>query len=243
MTDEEFFERLLANPADSSPAFVAAWKGNPEREKQRAEVLRMEQMIRLELDTVPLREELYQKLFDSRAAAHRPAGTPTAANDGSFLRRGLLIAASLVVAVGILWPYQTSRKTELVDQVFEHVYRESAYLERQEALPFAEVNTVLAKIVDAELLPTAEMLAQKLTFADDCEIDKVRGFHLVMKGQYGPVTVFVIPNSPVASGFNFGDRRFQGMVLPTDAGNVVVVGEQREPIQEYRNLISSNLRW
>jgi hypothetical protein len=243
MTDQDFLERLFANPADSSAAFVAAWKGNPERQRQREEVLRMEQMIQLELDSVPFPEHLHQKLLDSWAAAAPPAGTRSAANDGSFLRRGLLVAACLVVAVGIIWSDQTSRRAALVDQVFEHVYRESAYLEQEDALPFADVNTILTNIVGAEFLPTPEMLAQKLTFADDCEIDKVRGFHMVMKGRYGAVTVFVIPNSPVRSGFNFNDERFQGMVLPTDTGNLVVVGEQQEPIQEYRSLITNNLRW
>jgi hypothetical protein len=53
----------------------------------------------------------------------------------------------------------------------------------------------------------------------------------------------VIPNEPIDSELSISDERFEGMITPTEHGNLVVVGEKDEAIQMYSNLLAANINW
>lgn len=244
MNDQQFHERLLANPEDSSADFHAALLARPDREAQRAEARAFEQELRRELLSVSGPAELRQKLLNpAQLEAERGRSWLLAANAGSFLRRALPVAACLLVALGIAW-YDGARRNNVLEQeIFDHVYREAAFLERDQVLPFVQVNTLMGKVVGASFDPSTEMQQLQVTYADDCWVARHISFHLIMKGKIGAISVMMIPNSPVSTEFDIGDERFQGLVTPTSGGNLVVIGEKQESIREYQDLLSHNLHW
>jgi hypothetical protein len=245
MNDQQFHERLLANPEDNTSDFLAALHDRPDREALRAEVRGFEQQLRHELLAVSAPPELRQKLLDPVAleAAGHGSRWFAAANADSFMRRALPVAACLLVALGIVWFNGLRSNAQLEQEIFDHVYREAAFLERDQVLALTQVNSLMGAIVGASFEPGAEMDQLEVTYADDCWIARHISFHLIMKGKKGAVSVMMIPNSPVSSEFGIGDERFQGLVTPTSGGNLVVIGEKQEAIREYQDLLSHNLHW
>ena len=55
--------------------------------------------------------------------------------------------------------------------------------------------------------------------------------------------MFVIQNSPVNNEFQIRDERFDGLVVPMEQGNLVLVGEDGEDLEQAKNLFTDNLEW
>lgn len=54
---------------------------------------------------------------------------------------------------------------------------------------------------------------------------------MVVEGDVGPVTVMMLPASPVRVQYLINDGRFNGLVMPAGEGSVAVVGEKGESLQ------------
>lgn len=243
MNDIEFSERLFANPQDDSADFLAALQGNPAREAQRASAREFDALLRRELTSVAGPLELRQKLLKPADLSAARSHKEHQAANASWFRRALPVAACLVVAIGLGIYGNTSQNTELEAEIFAHVYREAGLFNRTEVLGMPAINAKLDEVLGASLKDAGTGADMKVTYADDCWIAKQIAVHMIMRGENGPVSVMMIPNTPVDSEFNIGDERFEGLVTPTAAGNLVVIGEKQEAIAEYRNLVSANLKW
>ena len=251
LSREEFSQRLLANPQDDSPEFQANWQGDAARTAERDRVREFDTRLRYTLCEVNAPADLKQKLLDPTSLASSEAATGNSANAGWFsLRRILPVAACLLLAIGILLLDQGKRSADtraaLSEEILAHVYNELAFLEFQQALPLQLVNTTMDEAIHAKLaLDNKDMGDMKVTYASDCWVARHISFHLIMKGRNSPVSVLIIPNPPVDSEFDIADERFEGLVTPTSGGNLVVIGEKhkREPIHEYRTLLTHNLHW
>ena len=53
----------------------------------------------------------------------------------------------------------------------------------------------------------------------------------------------VINNSPVSGEYSFHDDRFNGIVVPMGEGNMVLVGERNEDLEQYKTLFADNIDW
>ena len=80
--------------------------------------------------------------------------------------------------------------------------------------------------------------------AKPCEIlPAYESAHLVLQGSQGAISVIVINNSPVDVEFSIRDDRFEGIVLPMEQGNMILVGEKNEDLSQYASLFSENVEW
>jgi hypothetical protein len=210
----------------------------------------LDELIRRELLSVSAPAELRQKLLQPELLAPRARGwfgvvATNGANDSVF-RRLLPVAASLVIALGIaFWSTDFSAgRDALADEIFSHIYLEGQLDNANAAIiPLATVNTRLENWMGAHL-DEADMEDLKVTFAKDCWVAKQMAFHMIMKGETGAITVMMIPNEGgAASEFNISDDTYSGLVTPTDGGYLVVIGNKREPLTAYRNLLSGKLEW
>jgi hypothetical protein len=243
MNDREFTERLLANPQDSSAEFVAALQEAPGREALRADAHSFDLLLRRTLGQVTASAELRQTLLNpAQMEAAKSRREHAAAND-SVIRRMLPVAACLVVALGVAFYSRVSQNAALEAEIFDHVYREAMFLDNQQVIAMPDVNTKLDQVLNAQFATGKDAAKMQVTYADDCWVARQITFHMIMRGTNGAVSVMMIPNTPVDSEFSIGDERFDGMVTPTAAGNLVVIGEKQEAIAEYRNLVSDNLKW
>ena len=80
--------------------------------------------------------------------------------------------------------------------------------------------------------------------AKPCEIlPAYQSAHLVLEGSHGAVSVIVINNSPVDVEFNIRDDLFNGIVVPMEQGNMILVGEKNEDLNQFASMFSGNVEW
>lgn len=206
----------------------------------------LDELIRRELLSVSAPADLRQKLLQPERLQPARAWFGLAANEG-FFRRILPVAACLVVALGIAYWGVNDRHAMLEHEIFEHMYLEGQLDNANAAeIPLATVNTRMKQWMGAHLDMSTADPDLKVTFAKDCWVAKQMSFHMIMKGETGAVTVMMIPDKEGAVGereFNISDAMYSGVVTPTEGGYLVVVGNRREPLTAYRNLLSGKLEW
>ena len=77
-----------------------------------------------------------------------------------------------------------------------------------------------------------------------CEIlPAYESAHLVLEGSQGAVSLIVINNSPVDVEFSIRDERFIGIVVPMEQGNMILVGEKNEDLNQFASMFSKNVEW
>jgi len=245
MNEQQFLERAHANPHDDSAEFLAAVAQSPQRQQLLAELLKFDGALKAGLASVKPPASLCQALLDIPEGSLHPDSGVAAAND-SFCRRNFRYAAGLVIALGIIGIYNQGEANPLEEMVFSHIYSEMDFLEDDTPVSLDNVNFIMAALVGNEFQSSPDMQNLQINVTKDCYVDFINGLqavHIVMQGEVGPVTVMVIPNTPVASEFAIADGRFEGVISPTPGGNLVVVGEKSESIQQYSSLLAANINW
>lgn len=244
MNEQQFLERAHANPNDDAPDFLDALAGNPQREALVADLKALDSRLKAGLETINAPDHLKQALLEIPENEH-PGTVGEAAND-PWWRRNVQYAAALVVAVGVLAIVMQTRGIPLEDMIFRHLYSELSFLEEDSPMGLAQVNQVMGSSIGSRFTESGDMQKVSINFTKDCWVDYdkgIRGVHLVMKGDVGPVTVMVIPNSPIPEERAIHDDHFYGLITPTSGGNIVVIGEKDEPIANYSTVLASNISW
>jgi hypothetical protein len=245
MNDELFNQRAHANPHDDSPDFLDAMTASPGREALVAELRAFDTSLKAGLETVSAPEGLKQTLLDIPEGILHPDTAVAAAND-SFWRRNMQYAAGLIVAIGVLALVLQNDTKPMETMVFSHIYSELPFLEDDTPITLEEANQFMSDYVGKVFEDSEEMANVTINFSKDCWVDfdkGIRGVHLVMKGNSGPLTVMVIPNTPVERETSIADERFNGVITPTPGGNLVVVGEKDEAVEQFSTLLAGNINW
>jgi len=164
-----------------------------------------------------------------------------AANEGSFLRRILPVAAVLLLAIGIGLYYQLVENSGFADEIFGHIYFEEPYYGEGNVLSLAEVNARLGPVLGKQMNAEGENFI--ITFAKDCFVARQKAMHLVVKGETGPVNFMMIPSRVVEGELRFSDQRFNGLATAASGGTLVVVGNKQEALTPYRDRMASSLNW
>lgn len=249
MNDQQFIERAHANPHDDSADFLAAAASSPERQKLLEEVKRFDASLKQGLAAVAAPPGLKQALLAIPEGVLHPDTAVAAANDPAW-RRGFQYAAGLFIAIAALALVfrqpPPAVADPLGDKVFTHIYSEIEFLDDVSPLTLAQVNAIMDTYAGTVFLASADMDNLTINVTKDCWVDfqnEVRGVHLVITGERGPVTVMVLTNTPVAGEVAIADDRFNGMISPMSGGNLVVVGEKDEAIRRYSTLLAANINW
>jgi hypothetical protein len=244
MNDKEFTERLWSNPGDNSPEFLQALEQDATRQQARQDAVRFEELLGKAL-RVPAPSAALEMRLRQIPEATRPVELPLriAANEDSFFRRMLPVAAVLLVALGLGIYLQPDSNSDLAHDLFSHVYAETPYMNPNGSYTLDEVNTRLVAFVGAHLEASPATEALQVSFVKDCFVARQIAMHLVLHGNEGDVNVMLLPEQVSANEFSISDEQFNGIVAPAAQGTLVVIGNKQEPIREYRNVLSSNLGW
>lgn len=160
-------------------------------------------------------------------------------------RRPLWLAAAaslmLAVTIGLVSLYEQHIERghmALAQSVVYHIEDEAKHLHAPGPASPQRVHEVFARF-GAEL---AGNIGQ-INFAAECLMRNRTGIHLVLKGEHGPVTVFLMPGEKPAQMVPVETDRFEGEILPTSWGSIAVVGERGEAIEPLAIKVASNVRW
>lgn len=261
MNEIEFRKRLYSDPLAEDEDILACANGNPEQQALLEQTQAMEQQMQALMHSVDVPAGLEAKLLaipaeeaasqDTDDALAKLADRP-AANASHF--RYFAIAASLLLALGVTFSLTynsgpSAAEIAFGDEVLEHLYEEMAEINAINNR--TAVNTVgMPMIRDAmagvgtTLVSDEFMSTMPVRFAKPCNIiPAFNSAHLIVQGTNGAVSLFVINNSPVSVEYNIQDERFNGIVVPTESGNIILVGETNEDLGDYKDLFTENVSW
>lgn len=246
MDDLEFRRQAFANPRNQDPDFLAAAQTSPERAQLLQQLLALDDRVGAAARSIAIPSGLASRL----RALQDSAANDSAAADSPKTRRYIALAASLVVAIGlILSPglmtaQPSASDLKFHDEVIVHVYREVArYDTKREDASIAQISSVLVE-AGGHLRDAERIKQMHIKFANGCNIAaNSKGAHIVLDGEKGSVSVMVVHNSPVTTTFNVNDSRFAGKIIPFGEGNLIIVGEKDEPLAKYEAMIADSFEW
>lgn len=169
------------------------------------------------------------------------------------------IAASLVLALGVTFSLTLDSlsldngpsPTDIAfgEDLLYHLHYDLEEIdgisngENYAVLDLAEVNVSMAN-TGTRLVSHNPNESFDVRSAKPCEIiPAYDSAHLVVEGSKGAVSIIVINNSPVDVEFVIRDDRFNGIVMPMGKGNIILVGEQGEDLDQYKSMFTSNVEW
>ncbi|MEM5496033.1 DUF3379 domain-containing protein [Paraglaciecola mesophila] len=151
----------------------------------------------------------------------------------------LALAASLAFVVGVsftLW--QQQNYIDLSAQSLAHVYHEGPHaLDANEDFTMQQVNAKLAQYGGH----LNEDMGQ-IFYANHCVHKGVKSLHLVMQGENGKVTVFVVPHK---EGYKAKDRVSDGYLtaeaVEMNNTSLVIVSENVHDVEQTKNKLTKGM--
>lgn len=263
MDELEFRKRVYANPRDLDDDILELARANPDYQKIVDETLAFEDSLGSLIEGCETPEGLITRLLALPEADELESATAASANSNvspigvkkkqSFFQY-FAMAASLVLAVGIVFSLSSNGGPSSADIVFgnellAHLHHDIEEIdditngETYAVLDLDEVNTSMAN-AGTRLASYNGAQGFDVRSAKPCEIlPAYQSAHLVLEGSHGAVSVIVINNSPVAVEFSIRDDRFNGIVVPMEQGNMILVGEKNEDLNQYASMFSENVEW
>ncbi|VAW57841.1 hypothetical protein MNBD_GAMMA11-1378 [hydrothermal vent metagenome] len=124
--------------------------------------------------------------------------------------------------------------------------RHQTLRKRLQVSTFAASVLLVLGLVFSVMPPTSMSLQQQIgqvNYLGSCDIASKKGVHMVVQGDIGPITVFMLPGVSVDSQQLIKDERFHGMITPGSGGSVVVVGEKGESLRVLQDKLNQYLVW
>ena len=147
----------------------------------------------------------------------------------------VVLAASISVRMsGVFQDYDS-----LAEEVLAHIDHEPGALQ---VTNVAVTDDRLARAVPASLA-TYEQGEFLITYAQPCIINGNTVPHLVIQGQYGPVTILLMPDEKVAEATPLDGKNVKGVILPVGDGSIAIVGDRDEPLEAIKKNVVNSVTW
>jgi hypothetical protein len=148
------------------------------------------------------------------------------------------LAATVVLATSISLRISNVFQSydSLAEEVLAHMDHEPASL-RVTDEPVTDERLVRAVPANLAIF---DRNASLITYAQPCIINGHKVPHLVIQGEYGPVTIILMPEEKVAEATPIDGINVKGVILPVGDGSIAIIGDRKEqlgPIQE--NVVNS----
>ena len=147
----------------------------------------------------------------------------------------VVLAASISVRMsGVFESYDL-----LADAVLAHIDHEPDALQVSNV---AVSDDRLARAVPASLA-VYERGDALITYAQPCVINGNTVPHLVVQGEYGPVTILLMPDEKVTEVTSIDGENVKGVILPVGNGSIAIVGGRDEPLEAIRKNVLNSVTW
>ncbi|MCU7994583.1 DUF3379 domain-containing protein [Shewanella glacialipiscicola] len=156
-------------------------------------------------------------------------------------RTGFLVAmaASIAFTVGISFSLFRLGPVDLAKHALAHVYHEDIALHLDQNVDFKQVNARLASLKN---FGNAKFTQQpgKVYFTSYCDFQGVKSLHLVLQGEQGKVTLFIVPQEKrMVLDQTFADSQYQGIGFETADAFILLVGEDKSDLNYVKNEIKN----
>ena len=145
----------------------------------------------------------------------------------------------LAVFVGIRTSDMGATYGTLEEQVLAHVDHEPRAL-RVTSTPVSPGR--LARAVP-DNIAAVNHDAGLITYAQSCIINGKTIPHLVIQGEYGPVTILLMPEEKVAQATSLDGVNIRGVILPVGDGSIAIIGNREEQLDRIKENILDSVMW
>ncbi len=231
MDDLEFRRRCIADPFDPDEAFQCKLHEQPEHEQLVQTQARFDRRIKELMEDVAVPQDLGARIRLRHSTQRRRRRR-------LFWVQGLAMAASVLVAIGLIRLYEATARADLPQVVLSHINGELRHLSEHKQVPDQRLDALLREVggrLNGDL--------GQVRYAGACQMRKHKGVHMVVQGETGPVTVLIMPGEELARRMPVHGRRFKGVILPTPHGAMAVLGERSEPIEQTLDRLRSAVSW
>tara|TARA_R110001583_G_scaffold195499_1_gene374339 strand:- start:170 stop:883 length:714 start_codon:yes stop_codon:yes gene_type:complete len=155
----------------------------------------------------------------------------------------LAIAASIAFVIGITLPLLNGfnhSPADIGEVAMQHVTAEYYFTAKSNER--ADLRMVNAKLARYGAEATKDL--GEVTYVNYCSFEGTPALHMVMKGEKGQVTVFVVPSdAKFIETAEFNNQHLKGITEKMGNTNVVIVGERDESLQKIRAAMENNIKW
>lgn len=235
MDDILFRHTAIATPNDKSDVFLArsatsdCAKNLVEESKEFDKLLK--QSLKVEVPT-----DLVDKIMLEQSFAIERDKNMSA-------RWHIAIAASIAFVIGLSLPMLGSLSTPQFDigtVALQHVQEE--YFLTAKANENATLQNVNAKL--AIYGATAKEGLGEVLFVNYCRFEGTSALHMILKGEKGRVTVFVVPeDADFKPSAEFSSQYLKGISERVGKASVVIVGERDEPLEAMKEKLDKSIKW
>jgi hypothetical protein len=147
----------------------------------------------------------------------------------------VVLASSIALRMsGVFTTYES-----LAEGVLAHLDHEPAALQVTDV---AVSDERLQKAVPANLAIFSRGDAL-VTYANPCKINGKTVPHLVIQGQYGPVTILLMPEEKVAETMPLDGTNVHGVIIPVGDGSIAIIGAREEALEPIREDLLESVSW
>ena len=151
------------------------------------------------------------------------------------------IAATVVLAtsIGLRMSGMFETYETLEEEVLAHLDHEPAAL-RVTDEPVSDERLQRALPAAVAVFDRSEAL---ITYANPCVINGHKVPHLVIQGQYGPVTILLMPEEPVDAPVALEDETNHGVILQVGGGSIAIVAPRGESLERIEESVLKSVAW
>ena len=231
MDDLEFRRSIYSEPSTNDEKVRNAAMQDESKQKLWNELKEFDTAIQ-ETMNIPVPENLAHKIILNQSLNQHQ----------EIKKRGrvhLALAASVAFAVGISFTSFQQRQPDInfSEGALAHFYHAKEMESGDSNLSMQQVNFKLASFgtqFSSEI--------GKVYSANFCDVDNVRTLHLIMDGEQGKVSVFIVPHEDrFLIKDSFGDKDMEGRSLQLGNTDMVIIGEKNEPLDKLKTSLSKKL--
>lgn len=257
MDELEFRRNAMIQPNDQQPDFLKAAEASQANRNYLDEMKQFDRSLKRAMqvevpaglaERILLRQAMQQDSdTQNDMPPSRPLGTAPVKIRASTSWRQIALAASVAFLLGmstrwISLPETTPAALSLAQVAMAHVYGEAPFIQGiDERVNLQSINAKL-EMYGATL---KEMDGLKVTYVNHCSFYQGPALHMVIRGEMGPVTLFIVPKHvPLTlQQANFEDGTLKGEIVRLKGANMVLIGEMKEPLAPVASALQSQLQW
>jgi hypothetical protein len=229
MDDLSFRKAVLAEPFTKDRDVIEAANNDGQKQAFWEEIKAMENDI-AQVMQIPVPENLAERLILRQTIKEH--------NKDVKQRPWYLALAASVVFASVLGVFMMGGgSNKLANDVFAHMDHMEIELMKSAQVDLAAVNGKLATFNGQINDDLGEIVS-----ANYCYLDKIKSLHLIIRGENGLVSLFVMPESIAESiSDTFSNATFKGASFLLESAKIIVVGENQDDIDTVQQNAKSSL--
>ncbi|QQX78777.1 DUF3379 domain-containing protein [Shewanella sp. KX20019] len=229
MDELKFRRQAYGEPNNQDPEFLQAAMESAEREVFLNDLKGLDNKIEKALN-IDVPDDLAAKLLLRQQLQH---------HHSQRRKTGFAFAmvASVAFLAGITFTLLRMGPVDLGQHALAHVYHEDKALQLDNNVQYQDVNFQLASLGTVGDMKFTQQPG-KMFYSTYCDFQGVKSLHIVMQGEQGKVTLFIVPlEERMVLEQAFSDSKYKGLGFATDSAYMLLVGEESNDLNYVKDEI------